>query len=184
MKSWLKKQIEFLFGKLGFIPEKPIIGELRKVNVELENTTEEIKRWFDKPKIEPTRKRYKDEIWGDYWDEQYEPYYIAWYIRTISQHPKILQSLLHAISNYDWDDIVKFMNDVDWRWNDRKRSPNKEEMVDCVISLLHSCVHRDSGLSNFDGKNHGGVESGGFKVSIKNEEVIIDFDKKLHYNLY
>lgn len=177
MKTWLKKQLETIFKKLGFVPEKPIVEELRKVNIELENTTEEIKRWFGKPNIETTRKRRKDEIWGDYWNEQYEPYYIAWYLRTISQYPKVLQSLLHAISNYDWDDIIKYMNDVDWFWNDRKRSPNKEELVDCVVSLLHSCVDSET-FSNFDGKNCGGVESGGFKVSIKNEEVIIEFNKK------
>jgi hypothetical protein len=182
MKDWLKNQIERLFKKFGFVPEKPIIEELKKVNIELENTTNEIKRWFDKPNIKPTRKQRKDEIWGDYWDEQYEPYYMAWYIRNISQYPKVLQSLLHAISKFDWDDIVKYMAETNWFWNDRKRSPKKEELVDCVVSLLHSCVHTDFG--DFDGKNYRGVESGGFKVSIKNEEVIIDFDKKLHYDLY
>ena len=158
MKNWIKNQIEKILNKLGYI---------RNPNND---------KWFDKPEITPTRERNKGELWDNYWDEFYEPHYNAWYIRCISKYPKILENLLYKISVYDWDDIVKHMADTNWYWGDNKtRTPNKKELIATVVSLTHSCING----TDFDGENYGGVETGGFKVSIKNQEIIIEFEKKL-----
>lgn len=168
MKFWIKKQIEILLNWCGFISKSQLLIEQEKYDKKSTN-------WFEKPEITPTRERNKGEVWDDYWQEHYEPFYNAWYLRSISLYPEILKSLLFQIATYDWDYIVNYMKKTDWFWDDRKRTPNKEDLILTVISLTHSCIDYD-----FDGENHGGVETGGFKVLIKNKKVVISFDKSLY----
>lgn len=134
--------------------------------------------WFEKPDITPPRNQFEGESWSDYWAEFYEPHYLGWYMRCISKYPNILQSLLHEISVYDWADIATHMAETRWFWSNRDRSPYRDELIETVVSLTY---HNICG-EDFDGENYGGVQTGGFKVSIKNEEVVIEFEKDLSHD--
>lgn len=153
---------------LGFVPKTKLI----------EKTTElkTIRDLFETPNTKNRRPREKNEKWSDYWTNELEPHYLSYYMRKISIHPEIMVSLIKTIIDYDWDDIANFMKETSWYWVDNKEvTPNKYELVMCVISLLESCI------KEYNGNDASKWSSGGFSVSIVNKEIVVGFDKTLHH---
>jgi hypothetical protein len=166
MLAWIKNKIDALLNWFGYVKM-----DLAIIEKELELFKAKYSALMDKPKVDPTRKRIFDENWDDFWKEQYEPYYVGWYLSNLSKYPTIFTNYLIKVSEFDWKEIEDFMKENNWFWSYRDRSPNKEELIVCTLDLLFTCIHKEE---NIDDKY---LESGGFKVAVKNGEVFITFDK-------
>lgn len=174
MKLIKSKFIQLMF-LLGFVPKTKLI----------EKTTElkTIRDLFETPNTKNRRPREENEKWSNYWTNELEPHYLSYYMRKISIHPEIMVSLIKTIIEYDWDDIANFMKETSWYWGDnREVTPNKYELVMCVILLLEACINRGGDTGKYDGNDAYKWSSGGFSVSIVNKEIVVEFDKTLHHD--
>lgn len=100
--------------------------------------------------------------------------YQAFKIRSLSMHPDLLNAFLLQFSSFDYEDVRKYMEEVNWFWNDGEKTPTIEELKDCVINLIP--------LIGYENENCG-VMSGGFTVKLcyKNNKAFCEilFDKNL-----
>ncbi len=148
------------------------VKEFETLNLTLEKELKDLKSLFSRP--EPSMS-YDDFVlkeglendfgtkhWNEYWSSCYQARYISYYIRKISMNPDLLNALLLSISEFSWDECLKNYNEQNWTWNDRKRTPTKLEMIDCVVDLAYS-------LSNETGE----CSSGGFTVNWDGQKVLI-----------
>ena len=161
------------------------INDLSEKVCVLEKTYAEKVSLFEKPEINPTesfsdfQKRDLDKNyspWNLYWKKYYEPFYLGYYLRTLSLEPKLIKEFMYKFASFNWLETEKYMKDVNWTWTDNKVSPNVKEMQECVLGLMFSCIE------SLKEKNESCVQTGGFEVKInKTEEgfeVTISFIKE------
>lgn len=162
----MKKLISIINNKiflwLGYMP----IADTAKI----------VNNIFKEPDCKPSRERGENEPWNDYWQKEYQPHYLVYYMRNLSLYPEVLHSLIYEMAQFDWNRVHKFMEENNWYWNNRKRSPNYQELYMAVISLAHTCIKGDYANT---GTNT--VSSGGFEVTVDKGKVSIEFDFNLIY---
>ena len=137
---------------------------------------------FEKPGIEPeisftdfqkaltTDNGYSP--WQLYWKKYYAGAYLAWYLRQISLSPDFVANFLFKFSTFDWNGTATYMKQANWTWSNNKVTPSAQDLQQGVVSLLFLAI-KDIQI----GKPESTVESGGFLVTVKDNDLFIVFDK-------
>ena len=114
-----------------------------------------------------------NEIFHDYWKAACQHNYTAKHIKHIAAHPKILQEFLYQFSMFNWKKVHDHMVRTDWTWGGGKGYiPDIIDLQSNVIELLAACInHLDNNTQE--------CSSGGFIVTLNNNEVKINFNYEL-----
>lgn len=133
----------------------------------ISSLTSAIAEYEDKPKPQVEFLEFKKDEQSKYkfdkhlFDEWYSIYcrnqYQAYKIRQLTKHPHLLNAFMVEFGSFDWDSVSKYMEETNWFWNDKGRTPTLDELKDCVITLI------PDGSFDYVGN---ALSSGGFKVTL------------------
>ncbi len=102
----------------------------------------------------------------DYFDDLYDDKYFCSTLFRLSRNPELVVLLFKAILDFDFDSVEKFMRDNNWFWQDRKRSPNKYELIKCVFELSQMFLIDNKIELPTNDENYQEYASGGFYVKL------------------
>ena len=101
-----------------------------------------------------------DASFNLFWRDQLAAKYLVMEIRKACVYPKLLQSFIHTLCSFNFNEVAAYMDTNDWYWSDNKRSPYVLELIDCCFELFSSCIN----AKNIQSRNNT-VCSGGFAVT-------------------
>lgn len=104
-----------------------------------------------------------NQNWKSYWEYILEPLYEIEYWKLIKQFNS--KDLIDDIfDRFDFETVQRYMESVNWRWQDNEKTPTIKELKSAVLSLIGSIFESETYYEH----NPSWCESGGFRVSVFN----------------